>query len=223
MNWNDLMKVDSMIKMTDVLGRGISRFLQGQAIEYQEEANDYVNAANKEINRIQQQYFETFGLTGGIINPLMFTNSMQSFNENSDTFLTRTLMTGSDIADRNYLSMASWDTNTGAQGLPSFDPSGATAPSTSANPFSGSGFGLNLDTGKFLLSGLGTLGNLWNSYNANRLAKDQFNYTKRITDQNMANQTQAYNTTLDDRIRSRAVAEGLSADAVKEYMNKNRL
>jgi len=91
------------------------------------------------------------------------------------------------------------------------------------NLFSGSGFGANLDTAKMALTGLGTIGNLWAAFQAQKLAKKQFNFTKKITETNLANQVQAYNTTLEDRGRSRAFAESQNASDAQAYIDKNRL
>jgi hypothetical protein len=90
-------------------------------------------------------------------------------------------------------------------------------------PSFGSSLGANLDTAKLALSGLGTIGNLWAAFQAQKLAKKQFNFTKQITETNLANQVQSYNTTLEDRGRSRAFAEGQSAVDAQTYIDKNRL
>lgn len=87
----------------------------------------------------------------------------------------------------------------------------------------GSGIGMNLDTAKLALSGLGTIGNLWAAFQAQKLAKKQFDFTKRITETNLANQIKSYNTTLEDRGRSRAFAESQSASDAQSYIDKNRL
>jgi hypothetical protein len=87
----------------------------------------------------------------------------------------------------------------------------------------GSGFGVNMDTAKLALSGLGTIGNLWAAFQAQKLAKRQFDFTKRITETNLANQVKSYNTTLEDRGRSRAFTEGQDASTAQSYIDKNRL
>lgn len=94
---------------------------------------------------------------------------------------------------------------------------------TGPNSGSSSGFGANLDTAKLALSGLGTIGNLWAAFQAQKLAKKQFDFTKRITETNLANQVQSYNTTLEDRGRSRAFTEGQNAADAQSYIDKNRL
>lgn len=87
----------------------------------------------------------------------------------------------------------------------------------------GSGFGLNMPTANLALGGIQTIGNLWSAWEARKLAQDQFNFQKGITNTNLNNQIQSYNTTLEDRSRSRAFAEGQSPDQAQAYIDKNRL
>lgn len=99
-------------------------------------------------------------------------------------------------------------------GIPKIGPLGAG---------SGSGFGLNLGTANLALSGLGTLGNLWGAFQAQKLAKKQFSFSKQFAESNRANQIKSYNTTLEDRGRSRAAVEDQSGQSLKEYIDKNKL
>lgn len=99
-----------------------------------------------------------------------------------------------------------------------------TTTTTSTNPLgSGSGLGLNLDTLKLGLTGLSTVGNLYAALQANSLAKKQFNFTKAYANANMSNQVQSYNTTLADRLNSRAKVEGTSAEDAAAEIAKNSL
>lgn len=72
------------------------------------------------------------------------------------------------------------------------------------------------------LGGLQTIGGLWQAFEANKLAKQQFKFTKDVTNTNIANQIKAYNTTLADRSRSRAVVEGQSAETAQAYVDQNK-
>ncbi len=85
------------------------------------------------------------------------------------------------------------------------------------------GFGLNMDTARLGVAGIGTIGNLWMAYQAQQLANKQFDYTKDVTDQNVANQIKSYNTTLSDKIRSRVFTEGGTQQEADKYLQKNRL
>lgn len=83
--------------------------------------------------------------------------------------------------------------------------------------------GFNLDTLRLGLGGLQTIGNLWNAFQANQLAKEQFDFTKGITKTNLANSIQSYNTSLTDRINARAFTEGRPEGYVEDYLAENKL
>ena len=105
---------------------------------------------------------------------------------------------------------------TGMTGLPA-------AGGGSSGWFGIDGLGKNIDTLKLGLGGLQTIGNLWAAFQAQNLAKKQFNFTKDITNTNLANQIQSYNTSLADRARSRAAVEGQSAAQSQAYIDQNSL
>lgn len=80
----------------------------------------------------------------------------------------------------------------------------------------GSGFGFNIPTLQLGLQGLGSLANLWMGMKSLNLAKDQFDFTKQTTNTNLNNQIKAYNTGLEDRLRTREQFNtGASSDAWK--------
>ena len=83
--------------------------------------------------------------------------------------------------------------------------------------------GMNLGTGQLVLGGVGTIGNLWSAWQAQKLAKEQFNYQKDITDTNLTNQIQSYNTALSDRINSRGFVQGDSQSTIDQYIEENSL
>lgn len=85
------------------------------------------------------------------------------------------------------------------------------------------GLGLNIGTGQLALGGLQALGNLYSSFQAQDLARKQFNFAKEFASANLANQIKSYNTRLDDKINSRAFTEGRPAGWAQDYLNQNRL
>ena len=84
-------------------------------------------------------------------------------------------------------------------------------------------FGWNAPSIKMGLGGLNTLGNLWGAWQSNRIARDQLNFTKDVTNTNLNNSIQSYNTSLEDRARARGAMEGQSSSNVQSYIDKNRL
>ena len=81
----------------------------------------------------------------------------------------------------------------------------------------------NLGTGQLVLGGIGTIGNLWSAWQAQKLAKEQFNYQKGITDTNLANQIQSYNTALSDRMNARGFMQGDSQSTIDQYIEENSM
>ena len=127
-----------------------------------------------------------------------------------------------------------------ASGLPNFDwasigstPMGAQdwgntsfeAPDLSAfaKPGAGSGLGWNMPTAQLGLDGLRSIGGLYMGMNQLGLAKKQYAFQSGLANKNLANQTQTYNTALEDKARSRGVAEGQSQSQVDDYIKKNSL
>ncbi len=124
--------------------------------------------------------------------------------------------------------LPSWDPNQFAN--MSFGPSPMSNTATSA-PMGNSNvtgyqpleFGANIPTFQLGLQGLGTLGNLWGSFQSNKLAKDSFNFQKSFAQQNLANQIKNYNTTLTDRATARGFVQGDSAEKTQQYIDNNKL
>ena len=123
----------------------------------------------------------------------------------------------------NFGSSSSPDTSSTIQFGTVPQASGVLGSAGSASVAPNLGLGWNVGTGQLALSGLGALGNVWSASQSNKLANQQFNYTKKITDTNLNNSIQSYNTALEDRIRARAKTQGMSDDEVNSYLASNKL
>lgn len=107
-------------------------------------------------------------------------------------------------------------------------PTGVVAPvstPTTAAPAAqqGSGFWSKDGGAGLLLGGVQVLGNLWNSYQANKIAREQMGFAREQWNTNLENQTQTYNTALEDRIRARHFTEGKSSGETQAYLDQNKL
>lgn len=78
------------------------------------------------------------------------------------------------------------------------------------------GFGFNMPTLQLGLQGLNAITGLYFGSKALGMAKDQFNFSKQMAQTNLKNQVNAYNTGLEDRLRTREQFNtGASGDAWK--------
>ena len=83
--------------------------------------------------------------------------------------------------------------------------------------------GYNIPTLQLGMQGLGTMGNLWGTFQSNKLARDSFNFQKGMAEKNYANQIKSYNTALTDRATSRGFVQGDSTETTQQYINDNKL
>lgn len=74
-----------------------------------------------------------------------------------------------------------------------------------------------------LADGLSGLGQLFIGLKSLGIAKDQLAFSKEAFNTNMANQKKTYNTSLEDRIRSRYVTEGRTSGEADSYLARNNL
>lgn len=103
---------------------------------------------------------------------------------------------------------------------------GTNLGASSPTPFmSGSAnqLGMNVPTFQLGLGALGSLANIYSGFQANKLAKDQLNFAKSVTNTNLNNQIKSYNTALEDRARSRATAENRDQSTADAYIAANKL
>lgn len=99
-NWGQLLRADNLLTFTDALGRGVTNMLRNETMSLQQDWANFQEKTKQEVAKIQQAYFDEFGYGAGAIDPFMFVDGTSGpLNESSDTFLHRTLMTGSDIAE----------------------------------------------------------------------------------------------------------------------------
>lgn len=95
----------------------------------------------------------------------------------------------------------------------------------SGNAGSGTDFGWNLGTMKVGVDALAAIGGLYNAFQSNKLAKDQFAFTKEVTNTNLNNQIKTYNSTLEDRAlaRGRLNGEADPSAYAAAYTDKNKI
>jgi len=74
-----------------------------------------------------------------------------------------------------------------------------------------------------ILGGVKVLGNLWSSFQAHKMAKEKMAFAREQWDTNLENQTQTYNTSLEDRIRGRYATGTRSEDQLQGEIDQHSL
>jgi len=97
-SFSGMMRADNILKLTNAAGQGYSGYVQAAAAEMAQEAQDVMAQYKEETRKIQEAWIENIGTGRGIIDPLEITGVFGVTMESVDSFLQRTLMTGSDVA-----------------------------------------------------------------------------------------------------------------------------
>lgn len=102
---SSLTEPKNLIQLTTAVGKGVAQYEQLEVIDLVKQTQDELDQYNGSMQTISDLYAKNIGSDGGIIDPLGLTDSANSnpqgvfVAEPPDTFLNRTLMTGSDIAE----------------------------------------------------------------------------------------------------------------------------
>lgn len=105
-------------------------------------------------------------------------------------------------------------------------PQGAQVPAASVPAGDGQGWFQKmggLEGLGSITSGLGDLAGIWSAIQQVGMARDQLRFDKSSYATNLANQTQSYNTTLEDRTRQRFAFEGKSGAEADTYLKAHSL
>ena len=100
MNWGMLSRADVLLSITDAVAQGVQGHAAGEIADLAEQMEALTEDYEVDMDEISQLFME-LGYSAVVVDPLMWMgqeNSGKSF-ESSDTFIQRTLLTGSDIAE----------------------------------------------------------------------------------------------------------------------------
>lgn len=96
----ELSKADNLLALTDGLVKSVSAYMNDKTMAIMQETQRMMEQYKQDMLEVAKQYDEMFGgTTGGVIDPLMYTNAGYSGQgESRGAFIERTLMCGGDIA-----------------------------------------------------------------------------------------------------------------------------
>lgn len=100
-DWGQLMRMENLMKLLNSATQGVSGWIQGEMVGIQDDMTQAQKDFKSDWEDLEKKAFDALGAGGGVIDPLMFTQSQSRFLdlESRDAFLQRTLMTGTDLID----------------------------------------------------------------------------------------------------------------------------
>lgn len=101
-DWGSLMKADNLIKLTNSVGSAYTQWLNADLQSIQAEMAEAKEKYGADLEKIEKAMDELTGDMAGLIDPMMLTDSTLIYPESSETYLTRTLLTGTDIAELSF-------------------------------------------------------------------------------------------------------------------------
>ena len=98
-NWSDMMRADKLLELGSAVSKTYTDWVNADTAEMYAEAQSLLTGQEDKLAEVAKLSEEILGMTSGEINPMMLTDAKEYFGETSETFLSRTLMTGTDIAE----------------------------------------------------------------------------------------------------------------------------
>lgn len=99
--FSNLLKADNILKLTEAAGKGLVEYMNGATMDIQRETEQYAKEGEQLQKQISNAYGDNIGYSRGLFDPLGLTDAATQLGfepETLDSFLSRTLMTGSEIA-----------------------------------------------------------------------------------------------------------------------------
>ena len=98
-SFSGLMRADNIMRLMDAVNGGYQQYLAASTAEYMQQTQQVLEDYKEESRKIREAWMQNIGTNHGIIDPLAITEAFGVTQETMDSFLQRTLMTGSDVAE----------------------------------------------------------------------------------------------------------------------------
>lgn len=98
-DWGSLMRAENLLKLTDALSQGYAAYINSANQTLIGKIEDMQTNYEKQSDSISEMWANNIGYSDISFNPGWITNSTQYQYEPSSLFLSRTLMTGTDVAN----------------------------------------------------------------------------------------------------------------------------
>jgi hypothetical protein len=97
--WSNMMNATNLLNLTNAVGNGYAQLIQSSTANILRDSQKALEDYRDQSLELQENYAEQFGYGTAVFDPMRLTEAGESFfMETAETFLSRTLLTGSDIA-----------------------------------------------------------------------------------------------------------------------------
>lgn len=107
-DWSQVFRIDRLLDLTKVVGSAYERWLMADTQELAMEAGQAREAYEDKMDEINAKAAEILGVTGVEIDPMMFTDIPLFQGESRESFLGRSLLTGSEIVELSHSLIESY-------------------------------------------------------------------------------------------------------------------
>lgn len=99
-NWSEMFKIDNLLKLTDAVSGAFTKMANSMITDINEELTELGSSYKDEMDSIEKLTLELLGSGANVLDPLKLTevDTFAPRAESSVSFLSRTLATGSDLA-----------------------------------------------------------------------------------------------------------------------------
>lgn len=122
--FGDMFRAENILRFTLSVGDGATNYIQAEAQDVMNKTQRLINEYTAQSRELSRQYEAMFGGGNAALNPMMFTDSPHHHQvfEPSTSFLERTLMTGSDVAETSLRMVSDFAELTLSPVLPTREP-----------------------------------------------------------------------------------------------------
>jgi hypothetical protein len=118
-SWGNMMQAENLLKLTMAIGDGISAYVQASAAGIITKTQELIENYEQKSEEISELFAKNIGYDMGSLDPMNLTNSVfGNPMEPPFQFITRTLLTGSDIADMSLNMLSNFSDLTVNTNLP---------------------------------------------------------------------------------------------------------
>lgn len=97
--WGSMGSATNLLQLTNAVGSGISGYIAGAIQDIQTNMQNLETESEAKLKEVQEAYAANIGYGSATFDPMSLTSISGNYLESSSIFLSRTLLTGSEIAD----------------------------------------------------------------------------------------------------------------------------